>query len=103
VRIVAAPPRTATECLRDVAGPLTGILEIAAIVVILTLFILVKRKDLRNRLLRLAGSGQLSVMTQAIIAPGLLNLSLTCFFIPAVWILLPCQLANLSLDSPSDL
>src|SRR5579864_2113004 len=63
---VAAPPRTATEYLRDVAGPLTGILEIAAIVVILTLFILVKRKDLRNRLLRLAGSGQLSVMTQAI-------------------------------------
>lgn len=33
---------------------------------IFTLFILVKREDLRNRLLRLAGSGQLNVMTQAI-------------------------------------
>ncbi|HLJ26189.1 MAG TPA: AI-2E family transporter [Candidatus Angelobacter sp.] len=63
---VAAPPRTVREYLREVAGPLTGILEMAAIVVIFTLFILLKRKDLRNRLLHLAGSGQLNVMTQAI-------------------------------------
>ena len=33
---------------------------------IFTLFILVKREDLRNRMLRLAGSGQLNVMTQAL-------------------------------------
>jgi predicted PurR-regulated permease PerM len=62
---VAAPPRNATEYLRDMVGPFTGILETAGIVVIFTLFILMKREDLRNRLLRLAGSGQLNVMTQA--------------------------------------
>lgn len=62
---VAEPPRTATEYLRDMVGPLTGLLETGAIVVIFTLFILMKREDLRNRLLRLAGSSQLNLMTQA--------------------------------------
>jgi len=63
---VAAPPHNAGQLLRDVLGPLTGTLETATIVVILTLFILMKREDLRNRLLRLAGSGQLNVMTQVL-------------------------------------
>jgi predicted PurR-regulated permease PerM len=63
---VAAPPHDAAEYARDVVGPLTGILETTGIVVIFTLFILLKREDLRNRLLRLAGSGQLNVMTQAL-------------------------------------
>lgn len=63
---VAAPPRNATEYLRDIVGPLAGILETTGIVVVFTLIILVKREDLRNRVLRLAGSSQLNVMTQAI-------------------------------------
>jgi predicted PurR-regulated permease PerM len=63
---VAAPPRDAAEYVGDVAGPLTGILETAGIVVIFTLFILMRREDLRNRLLRLAGSDQLNVMTEAL-------------------------------------
>jgi predicted PurR-regulated permease PerM len=63
---VAAPPRSTAEYLYDVVGPLTGILETAGIVVIFTLFILMKREDLRSRLVRLAGSGQLRVMTQAL-------------------------------------
>jgi predicted PurR-regulated permease PerM len=63
---VAAPPHSTAEYLRDFLGPLTGSLETAGIVVIFTLFIVVKREDLRNRLLRLAGSGQLTVMTQAL-------------------------------------
>jgi predicted PurR-regulated permease PerM len=63
---VAAPPHNAAEYLEDVVGPLTGILETAGIVVIFALFILLKREDLRNRLLRLAGSGQINVMTQAL-------------------------------------
>jgi hypothetical protein len=46
---VAAPPRNATEYLRDEVGPLTGVLETAGIAVIFTLFILTKREDLRNR------------------------------------------------------
>jgi predicted PurR-regulated permease PerM len=61
---LSAPPRNTTEYLRDVVGPLTGILETMAIVVIFTLFILVRREDLRNRLLRLAGNHQLNTMTQ---------------------------------------
>jgi len=63
---VAAPPHNAAEYLRDAVGPLTGILETVGIVVIFTLFILVKREDLRNRFFRLAGGRQLSVMTQAL-------------------------------------
>ena len=63
---VATPPRNASEYLRDVVGPLTGSLETGGIVVIFTLFILMKQEDLRNRLLRLAGSDQLSVMTEAL-------------------------------------
>ncbi len=62
---VATPPHTASEFVRDLVGPLTGILETAGIVVIFTLFILIKREDLRNRLIRLAGSGRLNVMTEA--------------------------------------
>lgn len=63
---VASPPRTAAQYVRDLVGPLAGVLETAGIVVIFTLFIVVKREDLRNRLLRLAGSGQLTMMTQAL-------------------------------------
>ena len=63
---LAAPPRSAAEYLREAVGPLTGILETSGVTVIFTLFILVKREDLRNRMFRLAGSHQLSVMTQAL-------------------------------------
>jgi predicted PurR-regulated permease PerM len=63
---VAAPPHTATEFLRDVAGPLGGVLETTGIVVIFTLFILVKREDLRNRFLRLAGNSQFNIATRGL-------------------------------------
>jgi predicted PurR-regulated permease PerM len=62
---VSSAPRTPSEYVRAVVGPLTGILETTTIVIVFTLFILIKREDLRNRLLRLAGSGQLNVMTKA--------------------------------------
>lgn len=67
---VTAPPRSAAEYLRDVVGPFTGILETAFISIVLTVFILVKREDLRNRLLLLAGNGQLTVMTEAMDEAG---------------------------------
>lgn len=35
-------------------------------VLIFTIFMLVKREDLRNRLLRLVGLGRLNIMTQAL-------------------------------------
>jgi predicted PurR-regulated permease PerM len=63
---VAPRPRNPSEYLRDLVGPLSGILETTGMAVIFTLFILLKREDLRNRLLRLAGSSQLNVMTQAL-------------------------------------
>jgi predicted PurR-regulated permease PerM len=54
------------EDLREILGPLAGPMETAAIVIIFTLFMLVKREDLRNRAIRLAGRGQLNLMTQAL-------------------------------------
>jgi len=62
---LANPPGSTNEYLREVVGPATGVLETFGIVVIFTLFVLVKREDLRNRLVRLAGVGQLNLVTQA--------------------------------------
>jgi predicted PurR-regulated permease PerM len=61
---VTAPPSTVQD-LRALLGPLAGPAETAAIVVIFTAFMLIKREDLRNRLIRLGGQGRLTVMTQA--------------------------------------
>jgi predicted PurR-regulated permease PerM len=63
---VTAPPSNLVQDLRALLGPLAGPAETAAIVVIFTAFILIKREDLRNRLIRLGGQGQLTVMTQAL-------------------------------------
>lgn len=63
---VAAPPTNLVEDLRAVLGPLAAPAETAAIVVIFTAFMLIKREDLRNRLIRLGGEGRLTVMTQAL-------------------------------------
>ena len=63
---VAAPPSNFVQDLRELLGPLAAPAETAAIVIILTLFMLIKREDLRNRAIRLAGRGQLSLMTQAL-------------------------------------
>src|SRR6185369_16883384 len=62
---VASPPRNADEYLRGLIGPLTGVMETTGIVVIFTLFVVVKREDLRNRIIRLAGVRQLTLVTQA--------------------------------------
>ena len=63
---VTAPPTNLIEDLRALLGPLAGPAETASIVVIFTAFMLIKREDLRNRLIRLGGEGQLTVMTQAL-------------------------------------
>jgi predicted PurR-regulated permease PerM len=63
---VAQPASNAPQYLRAMIGPLTGLLGTSTMVVIFTLFILVKREDLRNRVIRLAGTGQLNVVTQAL-------------------------------------
>lgn len=63
---VAPPPSNLVQDSRALLGPLAGVLETAVIVVIFTMFMLLKREDLRNRAIRLAGRGQLGIMTQAL-------------------------------------
>jgi predicted PurR-regulated permease PerM len=63
---VAQPPSNAPQYLHAIVGPLTGVFETSAMVIVFTLFMLVKREDLRNRVIRLAGQGQLNLVTQAL-------------------------------------
>src|SRR5579862_5374067 len=65
VRMVQTPTSGWAE-LRDLGVPVLAPLGRAGMVVIFTIFMLLKREDLRNRLLRLAGLGQLNLMTQAL-------------------------------------
>jgi predicted PurR-regulated permease PerM len=65
VRMVQ-PPTSGWTQLRDLGPPILAPLARAGMVVIFTVFMLIKREDLRNRLLRLAGLGQLNLMTQAL-------------------------------------
>ena len=52
--------------LRALATPFLAPLGLTGIVIIFTMFMLVKREDLRNRILRLVGLGQINIMTQAL-------------------------------------
>ena len=52
--------------LRDLGRPILAPLGRTGMVIIFTVFMLMKREDLRNRLLRLAGLSQLNLMTQAL-------------------------------------
>jgi predicted PurR-regulated permease PerM len=54
------------EVMQTVAGSLFPILLNAAIVVVLVIFILMQREDLRDRVIRLLGSGRINVTTQAL-------------------------------------
>jgi predicted PurR-regulated permease PerM len=60
--VEVVPPTNPLESVENLLGPLaTG-----GVVVIFTIFMLAGREDLRNRFIRLAGSGQLNAMTQAL-------------------------------------
>jgi predicted PurR-regulated permease PerM len=65
VQVVDAPSNGWMD-LRDWGTPFLSPLGRAGMVVIFTVFMLLKREDLRNRLLSLAGLGQLNLMTQAL-------------------------------------
>ncbi len=65
VRIVQLPASGWAE-FRDLGTPVLGPLGRAGMVLIFTVFMLLQREDLRNRLLRLAGVGQLNLVTQAL-------------------------------------
>lgn len=63
---VAEPPANAPQYVRALLGPLTNVFQTSAMVIVFTLFMLVKREDLRNRVIRLMGQDQLTVVTQAL-------------------------------------
>jgi predicted PurR-regulated permease PerM len=63
---VVTVPANALEYLREVLGPALQPLGTAGMVLIFTVFILIKQEDLRNRLLRLGGLAQLNAMTLAL-------------------------------------
>ena len=65
VRVVE-PPASPPLFLRNLFGPLLGPLGTAGIVVIFTVFMLIQREDLRDRLLHLAGPERLPLTTQAV-------------------------------------
>ncbi len=52
--------------MRDLAPPVLAPLGRAGMVGIFAVFMLLKREDLRNRLLRIVGLGQLNLSTQAL-------------------------------------
>ena len=62
---VVPPSPGAIQSLRDLLGPLVAPVGTAGIVAVFTIVMLIKREDLRNRLLRLLGPSQLNVATQA--------------------------------------
>jgi len=59
------PPPAALQSLRDLLSPLMAPIGTAGVVAVFTIVMLIKREDLRNRLLRLLGPRQLNVATQA--------------------------------------
>ena len=63
---VIEPQPNALQSLRNFVGPLRGPLETAGIVIVFTLFMLIDREDLRNRLLSLIGQRQLHRTTKAL-------------------------------------
>lgn len=63
---VVQQPVDAWDYLRDVAEPILRPLGLIGLVLIFTVFMLVKRFDLRHRLFRLVGLGQINLMTQAL-------------------------------------
>jgi predicted PurR-regulated permease PerM len=63
---VVEVPQSGWAQVRDLGGPFLVPLGQVGMIVIFTIFMLFTREDLRNRLLRLAGLGQLNLMTQAL-------------------------------------
>ena len=60
--VQVVPPSNPVEALENMVGPLAN----AFIVAVFTVFILMGREDLRNRIVRLAGGTRLNAITQAL-------------------------------------
>jgi predicted PurR-regulated permease PerM len=62
---VHAPKPSSLEMVRRVLGPAVHPIATAGLVVVFVIFMLLYREDLRDRLIRLAGTGRLQLTTQA--------------------------------------
>ena len=60
--VQVVPPTNPLESLENMLGPVAN----AFVVAVFTVFILMGREDLRNRIVRLAGGGRLNAITQAL-------------------------------------
>jgi predicted PurR-regulated permease PerM/GAF domain-containing protein len=65
VRLEPPSPRP-LEVIQTIVGPLIAPLATAGLVIIFVIFVLLERKDLRDRFIKLAGAGDLQKSTQAI-------------------------------------
>lgn len=63
---VVQQPANALDYMMDLVQPVLRPLALTGLVLIFTVFMLIKRFDLRHRLFRLAGLGQINIMTQAL-------------------------------------
>lgn len=65
VKVVETPDSTPFQMLKSMAAPILSPLGTAALVLLLSTFMLLKREDLRGRLIRLIGQGRISATTRA--------------------------------------
>jgi len=63
---IVEPPPNIMQVVRGLFGPLIGPASTAAVVVVFTIFMLLQREDLRDRLVRLLGSGQMHATVAAL-------------------------------------
>ena len=63
---VVKPATSLIEVVQSVLGPAVGPLGTGAVVIVFVLFMLLKREDLRDRIIHLIGKGRLNVTTQAL-------------------------------------
>lgn len=65
VRVVEGPPNS-WQTFKDMVSPLLAVLGNAGLVILIVIFFLLEREDLRDRVLRLAGQNKVRVTTEAL-------------------------------------
>lgn len=65
VRVVEGPPNT-WQTFVDMVSPIVAILGNAGLVILIVIFFLLEREDLRDRIIRLAGQNKVRVTTEAL-------------------------------------
>jgi len=63
---VVPPPESEWTTIHDLVGPVLGPIGMAGVVLVFTAFILLRREDVRDRLIKLAGISKISVTTRAL-------------------------------------